>query len=51
MSGDLDCNISLQVAEPVCHNTPSFVKETVKVTVSFPVAEKKCEQKPISLPK
>lgn len=39
-----------EVASPVCYQSPSVVANSVSVTVSYPVATKACEQRPITLP-
>ncbi len=35
----------------VCYNVPKVTPAKTSVTVSFPVAEKKCENKPVKIPK
>ena len=35
----------------VCYNVPKVTPAQAPVTVSFPVAEKKCENKPVKIPK
>ena len=35
----------------VCYNVPSVSPDKTSVTVGYPVPEKKCENKPVKLPK
>ena len=35
----------------VCYNLPKVTPDKTQVTVSFPVPEKKCENKPVTIPK